>query len=52
MARGRHKVSVEQFVEQYLFHLADQRCADATLRWHRYHLAKFAAWSSQRAASP
>ena len=40
MARGRHKVTVEQLVEQYLFHLGDQRRAGATLRWHRYHLTR------------
>ncbi len=51
MACGRHKVSVEQFVEQYLFHIADQRCADATLRWHRYHLTKFTAWATANAAT-
>jgi site-specific recombinase XerD len=52
MARGRHKVSVEQLVEQYVFHLSDQRSAEATLRWHRYHLGKFAAWTTKRAATP
>jgi integrase/recombinase XerD len=52
MARGRHKVTVEQLVEQYLFHLADKRCAEATLRWHRYHLGLFAAWATERAATP
>ena len=49
MARGRHKVTVAQLVEQYLFHLTDQRCAEATLRWHRYHLGKFVAWAELRA---
>jgi hypothetical protein len=39
---GRHKIAVEQFVEQYVLHLADQRRAGATARWPRYHLTKFA----------
>ena len=40
MARGRHKPPFEQLIDQYLFHLSDQRCAEATLRWHRYQLVK------------
>jgi site-specific recombinase XerD len=52
MARGRHKVTVEQLIEQYLFALSDRRCAEATLRWHRYHLTKFAEWATERAATP
>src|SRR5687767_2624357 len=52
MARGRHKVTVEQLIEQYVFALSDRRCAEATLRWHRYHLTKVAEWANQRAATP
>jgi site-specific recombinase XerD len=52
MARGRHKVTVEQLIEQYVFALSDRRCSEATLRWHRYHLTKFAEWATQRAATP
>lgn len=52
MARGRHKPTFEQVVEQYLFHLQDKRCADATLRWHRYHLGRFGAWAQSRWGSP
>lgn len=52
MARGRHKVPIEQLIEQYLFALADRRCAAATLRWHRYHLTRFAAWAIPQAATP
>ena len=40
MARGRYKPPFEQFVEPYLFQLSDQRCAEITLRWRRYHLVK------------
>lgn len=52
MARGRHKATVEQTVEQYLFHLEDKRCSWATIKWHRYHLSKFVAWAAARWASP
>src|SRR3712207_8776879 len=34
------------------FVLSDRRCAEATLRWHHYHLTKFAEWATQRAATP
>ena len=40
MARGRQKPPFEQFVEQDLFQLSDQRCAEITLRWRRYDLLK------------
>ncbi len=52
MARGRHKPTFEQVVEQYLFHLQDKRCAEATLRWHRYHLGRFGAWAQLRWGNP
>ncbi|CAA9582820.1 MAG: hypothetical protein AVDCRST_MAG59-5022 [uncultured Thermomicrobiales bacterium] len=32
LVRGWHKVSVEQVVDRYRFHLGNQRCAGATLR--------------------
>jgi integrase/recombinase XerD len=48
----RQAGSIEQLVEQYLVHLADQRCTVATLRWHRYHLAHFSAWARAHAATP
>jgi site-specific recombinase XerD len=44
--------SIEQLVEQYLIYLGDQRCTVATVRWHRYHLTKFAEWATQRTATP
>jgi site-specific recombinase XerD len=52
MARGRHKATFEQVVEQYFFHLQDRRCTEATLRWRRYHLGRFGAWAQARWSSP
>jgi site-specific recombinase XerD len=51
VARVRNKVSIDQYVEQYLFYLGDQRCTDATIRWHRYHLGRFATWAVAHAGS-
>ena len=45
-------VSIEQLVEQYLIYLGDQRCTVATVRWHRYHLSRFAAWAVAHTAAP
>lgn len=42
----------EQLVEQYLFHLQDMRCTEATLRWHHYHLGRFGGWAQARWGSP
>jgi integrase/recombinase XerD len=43
--------SIEQLVEEYLFHLGDQRCTVATLRWHRYHLSRFSTWALAHGAT-